>query len=70
MSQMNEIATPSEQKRGKGWVNSSWIRVLLLTAFTLGVFFRLSGLGNKIYFHDEAYTSLYAAGYREPLTSL
>jgi uncharacterized membrane protein len=43
---------------------SPWFRVLLITALILGVFFRLSGLGTKIYSHDEVYTSLYAAGYR------
>jgi uncharacterized membrane protein len=31
--------------------------------FALGVIFRLSNLGHKLYSHDEAYTSLHAAGY-------
>lgn len=42
---------------------STWFRLLLLTVFASGIFFRLSGLKNKIYSHDEAYTSLHAAGY-------
>jgi uncharacterized membrane protein len=46
------------------WSDSTWFKIMLLTAIVLGILFRWSGLGNKIYSHDEAYTSLYAAGYR------
>ena len=41
----------------------SRFQLIVLTIFALGVIFRFSGLGNKIYSHDEAYTSLRAAGY-------
>ena len=52
----------SEKKDGR-WFDNLWFRILLITAIALGIFFRTTGLGNKIYSHDEAYTSLYAAGY-------
>jgi uncharacterized membrane protein len=38
-------------------------QLFILTFFIIGVFFRFTNLGNKIYSHDEAYTSLRAAGY-------
>jgi uncharacterized membrane protein len=62
----------SRQASAKQWIHSLWFRLLLIAAFALGIVFRLSGLGNKIYSHDEAYTSLYAAGYHkgEVLTSI
>jgi uncharacterized membrane protein len=41
----------------------SRFHLLVLFFFIIGVFFRFGGLGNKIYSHDEAYTSLRAAGY-------
>jgi uncharacterized membrane protein len=46
------------------WSNSVCFRLVLITALALGIYFRLSGLGNKIYSHDETFTSLHAAGYR------
>lgn len=46
------------------WDNSAWFRFLFITLLVLGIYFRLCGLGNKIYSHDESYTSMYAAGYR------
>ena len=39
------------------------LHVLAIIVFALGVLFRLGNLGNKLYSHDEAYTSLHAAGY-------
>lgn len=44
-------------------MKSSRIQLLFFLSIVLGVFFRFSGLGNKIFSHDEAYTSLRAAGY-------
>jgi uncharacterized membrane protein len=41
----------------------SRIKLLFIAALVIGGFFRLSGLGNKMYSHDEAYTSLRAAGF-------
>jgi uncharacterized membrane protein len=38
------------------------LQIVFIAALTLGTFFRLSGLGTKMYSHDEAYTSLRAAG--------
>lgn len=40
-----------------------WLTVLLVSVIVLGVAFRLTHLGRKIYWHDEVYTSLRAAGY-------
>jgi uncharacterized membrane protein len=60
------------QTPGLKWIGSLWLRILLIAALCLGIIFRFSGLGNKIYSHDEAFTSLDAAGYRggEVYTSL
>jgi uncharacterized membrane protein len=37
--------------------------ILLVGAIAIGVGFRLNGLGHKLYWHDEVYTSLRSAGY-------
>lgn len=37
--------------------------VVFIACLILGVFFRFIGLGDKLYSHDEAYTSLKSAGY-------
>lgn len=63
MSTSSPVLLPIEQTSNNQWVHSLWFRILLFTALGLGVFFRVAGLGNKMYSHDEAYTSLYAAGY-------
>lgn len=39
------------------------IKVLLATLLLLGVFFRFANLDSKVYWHDEAYTSLHLSGY-------
>jgi uncharacterized membrane protein len=39
------------------------IRFLLIVLLVLGVFFRFVNLDRKVYWHDEAYTSLRIAGY-------
>ncbi|NEP56542.1 MAG: hypothetical protein F6K31_05895 [Symploca sp. SIO2G7] len=38
-------------------------RLVLLTLLVLGVFFRLVNLEQKVYWHDEVYTSIRIAGY-------
>jgi uncharacterized membrane protein len=63
MATTNQIPESSQQVSVGHWANSLWFRALFVAILILGVFFRLSGLGNKIYSHDESYTSLYAAGY-------
>jgi uncharacterized membrane protein len=72
MNGENQIEGISRQSPTVNWIDSTWFRTLLITVIALGVFFRVSGLGNKIYSHDEIYTSLRAAGYRggEAYTSL
>jgi len=41
----------------------SGLKVLLATLILLGIFFRFANLDKKIYWHDEAYTSLHLSGY-------
>lgn len=59
-----QVVDIQEQSLTINWIDTNWFRTLLITTLVLGVFFRLYGLGNKIYSHDEIYTSLYAVGYR------
>lgn len=40
-----------------------WLRLFLLILLVTGVFFRFFHLDYKIYWHDEAYTSIRAAGF-------
>jgi uncharacterized membrane protein len=63
MNAINQHGNAQSHAMTSQWVDSLWFRTLLIIAFALGLFFRLSGLGNKIYSHDEAYTSLRVAGY-------
>jgi uncharacterized membrane protein len=63
MNRINQNLDQKEQSLPSFWANSRWFQVLVIVVFGLGVFFRVAGLGNKMYSHDEAYTSLYAAGY-------
>lgn len=44
-------------------VYSTGLKVLLIIAIAIGVGFHLINLDRKIYWHDEAYTSMRAAGY-------
>lgn len=63
MNNRDQIVDSDKRTSISRWEDSSWFHALLITALILGVFFRLSRLGTKIYSHDEIYTSLYAAGY-------
>ncbi|WP_017300979.1 glycosyltransferase family 39 protein [Nodosilinea nodulosa] len=47
----------------QGWV---WIRRLALGAVAVGLVLRFANLDRKVYWHDEAYTSLRVAGYVGP----
>ena len=40
-----------------------WLRFLLIALLVLGIFFRFVNLSLKVYWHDEAITSLHLAGY-------
>ena len=42
-----------------------WLRVLIIVVLVFGIFFRFANLGNKVYWIDEAYTSLRISGYTE-----
>lgn len=41
----------------------TWLQFLLIALLVLGIFFRFTNLGLKVYWHDEAITSLHLAGY-------
>jgi uncharacterized membrane protein len=41
----------------------TWLRFLIIALLILGVFFRFTNLGLKVYWHDETITSLHLAGY-------
>ncbi|MEG4500983.1 glycosyltransferase family 39 protein [Microcoleus sp. F10-C6] len=42
-----------------------WLRFLIIVVLVIGIFFRFANLGNKVYWIDEAYTSLRISGYTE-----
>jgi len=41
----------------------NWLRFLIVAVLVLGIFFRFFNLDNKVYGHDETYTSLRISGY-------
>ncbi|AFY32821.1 glycosyltransferase family 39 protein [Calothrix sp. PCC 7507] len=41
----------------------TWLRFLIVFMLVLGIFFRLFNLEHKVYWHDEVYTSMRAAGF-------
>src|SRR6476619_2405627 len=43
----------------------TWLKLLLLTSLLLGICFRFVNLDGKLYWHDEALTSLRVFGYTE-----
>jgi uncharacterized membrane protein len=43
--------------------SASKLRVLIIILLVIGVFFRFANLDHKVYWHDEAYTSLRIAGF-------
>ncbi len=44
-------------------LSPTWLRFLIIVLLLLGVFFRFVNLDRKVYWHDEAYTSLRISGY-------
>ncbi|MCU0544960.1 MAG: glycosyltransferase family 39 protein [Oscillatoriaceae cyanobacterium Prado104] len=42
-----------------------WLRYLIVVLLIIGIFFRFANLGGKVYWIDEAYTSLRISGYTE-----
>ena len=42
-----------------------WLRYLIIVLLIIGIFFRFGNLGGKVYWIDEAYTSLRISGYTE-----
>ncbi|WP_019498073.1 glycosyltransferase family 39 protein [Pseudanabaena sp. PCC 6802] len=51
------------QERGRGKITHLLLLIVLIGAIVIGVGFRLYPLDRKLYWHDEVYTSLRAAGY-------
>ncbi|MGB3201159.1 MAG: hypothetical protein WBA99_09660, partial [Nodosilinea sp.] len=50
----------------KGWI---WGRRVAIVAIAVGLILRFANLDRKVYWHDEAYTSLRVAGYIGPAVS-
>jgi uncharacterized membrane protein len=44
-------------------LNFNWLRLLFITILCMGIVFRVINIDKKIYWHDEAYTSLRISGY-------
>lgn len=42
---------------------STWLRFLIVVLLVLGIFFRFFNLESKVFWHDEVYTNLRAAGF-------
>ena len=47
----------------KQLTNKNWLVVLLIIVVLLGIFFRITNIDQKPYWHDEIYTSLRISGY-------
>lgn len=43
--------------------NFKWLRLLFIIILCVGIAFRVTNIDKKVYWHDEAYTSLRIAGY-------
>jgi uncharacterized membrane protein len=48
------------------WLTALPLVLVLTTVLALGIFFRVTHLGRKVYWHDEVFTSLRAAGHSGP----
>ncbi|BAQ66718.1 glycosyltransferase family 39 protein [Geminocystis sp. NIES-3709] len=42
-----------------------WLKIVIIIVILFGVFFRVTNIDKKIYWHDEVYTSLRVSGYTE-----
>jgi uncharacterized membrane protein len=49
--------------RANNWVGLNWLQWVAIAMIVIGIGFRLSVLDHKIYWHDEVYTSMRAAGF-------
>jgi uncharacterized membrane protein len=57
------MASTIRQDKSVDRTNSRWLLGLLAIAILLGIGFRFFELDRKLYWHDEAYTSIRAAGF-------
>lgn len=54
-------------KLTQAWIfPPTWLRFLVIVVLVLGVFFRFINLDQKVYQHDEAFTSMRISGYSKP----
>ncbi|MBF2020481.1 MAG: glycosyltransferase family 39 protein [Hydrococcus sp. C42_A2020_068] len=51
------------KRRQTSLTHQRWFQLLLAILLTIGIFFHFFNLDKKLYWHDEAYTSMRAAGY-------
>ena len=56
-------STTTHQDQLGDRANGRWLMSLLAIGILLGIGFRFFELGRKLYWHDEAYTSIRAAGF-------
>ncbi len=47
------------------WLPPTWLRFFLVILLVLGIFFRFYHLDQKVYWHDEVYTSIRSFGYTQ-----
>jgi uncharacterized membrane protein len=57
------MASTTHQDKSVDRTNSRWLLGLLAIVILLGIGFRFFDLDRKLYWHDEAYTSIRAAGF-------
>ncbi|MBD2103623.1 glycosyltransferase family 39 protein [Leptolyngbya sp. FACHB-261] len=58
------LRLPSIQGKSKAWgFHSTWLQYFIIVVLVLGVFFRFVNIDHKVYWKDEAYTSLRISGY-------
>ena len=60
---MTSMGSTTHQDTSVNTKNSRWLMSLLAIGILLGIGFRFFDLDHKLYWHDEAYTSIRAAGF-------
>lgn len=57
------MASTQDRKWSIDRIHGQFLTILLVITLVLGISFRFLEIGRKVYWHDEAYTSLRAAGF-------
>ncbi|MEO6863347.1 MAG: glycosyltransferase family 39 protein [Microcoleus sp.] len=60
-----ELPKNSDRAQPSPAIPPQWLRYLIIILLIIGIFFRFGNLGAKVYWIDEAYTSLRISGYTE-----